>query len=75
MEPPRPPTDTFDEDPDRAASDKEQAVDLVAYWQQSCVPYIRARWGRDERGASLVEYALLVALIAVVCIVAVQFLG
>ena len=29
----------------------------------------------SERGASLVEYALLVALIAVVCIVAVQFLG
>lgn len=28
-----------------------------------------------ERGASLVEYALLVALIAVVCIVAVTFLG
>ena len=30
---------------------------------------------RDERGASLVEYALLVALIAVVCIAAVTFLG
>lgn len=29
----------------------------------------------DERGASLVEYALLVALIAVVCIVAITFLG
>ena len=29
----------------------------------------------DERGASLVEYALLVALIAVVCIVAVTALG
>ena len=28
-----------------------------------------------ERGASLVEYALLVALIAVVCIGAVTFLG
>lgn len=28
-----------------------------------------------ERGASLVEYALLVGLIAVVCFVAVQFLG
>ncbi len=37
--------------------------------------YLRARFGQDERGASLVEYALLVALIAVVCIVAVQFLG
>ena len=39
------------------------------------VAYIRARFGGDERGASLVEYALLVALIAVVCIVAVTFLG
>jgi pilus assembly protein Flp/PilA len=31
--------------------------------------------GDDERGASLVEYALLIALIAVVCIVAVSILG
>ena len=30
---------------------------------------------KTDRGASLVEYALLVALIAVVCIVAVTFLG
>lgn len=30
---------------------------------------------KTDRGASLVEYALLVALIAVVCIVAVQILG
>ena len=37
--------------------------------------YLRARFGDHERGASLVEYALLVALIAVVCIVAVTFLG
>ena len=29
----------------------------------------------DDSGASLVEYALLVALIAVVCIAAVTFLG
>jgi len=29
----------------------------------------------DDRGASLVEYALLVALIAVVCIAAVTALG
>ena len=38
-----------------------------------------ARWLRarvdDERCASLVEYALLVALIAVVCILAITFLG
>jgi len=30
---------------------------------------------REEEGASLVEYGLLVALIAVVCLVAVQALG
>jgi pilus assembly protein Flp/PilA len=30
---------------------------------------------KTDRGASLVEYALLVALIAVVCIAAVTFLG
>lgn len=29
----------------------------------------------DQRGASLVEYALLVALIAIVCIAAVTVLG
>ena len=37
--------------------------------------YARARFGDAEAGASLVEYALLVALIAVVCIAAVTFLG
>lgn len=30
---------------------------------------------RSDRGASLVEYALLVALVAIVCFVAVEFLG
>jgi pilus assembly protein Flp/PilA len=50
-------------------------VDLIAYWQRFCAPFLRARLGRTERGASLVEYALLVALIAVVCIVAVSFIG
>jgi len=37
--------------------------------------YLRARFEDEERGASLVEYALLVALIAVVCIAAVTLLG
>ena len=50
-------------------------MDLVSYWQQHCAPYLRARFGGTERGASLVEYALLVALIAVVCLVAITFLG
>lgn len=36
--------------------------------------YLQSRC-RSERGAALVEYALLVALIAVVCILAVTFLG
>jgi pilus assembly protein Flp/PilA len=33
------------------------------------------RMRRDESGASLVEYALLLALIAVVALVALHFLG
>jgi pilus assembly protein Flp/PilA len=37
--------------------------------------WMRARFGDTERGASLVEYALLVALIAIVCILAITFLG
>lgn len=50
-------------------------MDIFSYWQQFVSPYLRARVGGDERGASLVEYALLVALIAIVCLVAVAFLG
>lgn len=37
--------------------------------------WLRARTAGKDRGASLVEYALLLALIAVVCIVAVASLG
>ena len=37
--------------------------------------WLRARFGNTDRGASMVEYALLIALIAVVCIAAIQFLG
>ncbi len=40
---------------------------FVSAWLQSKVS--------DERGASLVEYALLLALIAVICIIAIGFLG
>jgi len=36
--------------------------------------WLQARTSSDK-GASLVEYALLVALIAVVCILAITFLG
>ena len=42
---------------------------------KTIAPYLRARFGDTERGAALVEYALLLALIAVVCIVAVTTLG
>ena len=46
---------------------------LNAYWTY-CQAAIRTRI-KDERGASLVEYALLLALIAVVCIVAITLIG
>lgn len=41
---------------------------LIATW-------LRARAAIADRGASLVEYALLIALIAVVCAIAIQVLG
>jgi pilus assembly protein Flp/PilA len=50
-------------------------IGLINYYKTFVVPYVRARFGDTERGASLVEYALLVALIAVVCIAAVTLLG
>lgn len=37
--------------------------------------WLRARFGDTDRGASLVEYALLVAFIAVVSVLAVTYLG
>ncbi|HUP83288.1 MAG TPA: Flp family type IVb pilin [Candidatus Limnocylindria bacterium] len=37
--------------------------------------YILCRLGRDERGQGLAEYALILALIAVLAIAAVTFLG
>ena len=37
--------------------------------------WLQARFSDTDRGASLVEYALLVALIAVVCIIAITALG
>ena len=41
--------------------------DVLATWIRAHV--------KEERGASVVEYALLVALVAVVCIAAVSTLG
>ncbi len=37
--------------------------------------WLQSRFTKDERGASLVEYVLLVALIALAVIAAVIFLG
>jgi pilus assembly protein Flp/PilA len=37
--------------------------------------WLQAKFASDERGASMVEYGLLLALIAVVAIVAVKALG
>ena len=48
--------------------DLKTHFDVFATW-------MRARFGETERGASLVEYALLVALIAVLCIAALNFLS
>jgi pilus assembly protein Flp/PilA len=50
-----------------------KTMDLKTQWDVLAT-WIRAHV-KDERGASLVEYALLVALIAVVCIAAVSLLG
>ena len=50
-------------------------MDLISYWRDVWTPSLRARAAHSQRGASLVEYALLVALIAVVCIVAISFIG
>ena len=51
-------------------------MSLLSYLELVVMPFVRARLGHtDDRGASLVEYALLVALIAVVCIMAITFLG
>jgi pilus assembly protein Flp/PilA len=51
-------------------SEREQWNLIVGYIQARLSPVVRT-----ERGASLVEYALVVALIAVVCIGAVTFIG
>ena len=42
---------------------------------QLILSWLQARVDSDERGAALVEYGLLVALIAVVCLVVLGLLG
>ena len=49
-------------------------LDLFRFLEYDMRKFL-ARLRRDDEGASLVEYALLVALIAVACIVAVTLLG
>ncbi len=55
---------------------RSSPVDRVSYMKNVIIPWIKARVdAKSELGASLVEYALLVALIAVVCIIGITFLG
>jgi pilus assembly protein Flp/PilA len=42
---------------------------------QMIVSWLQARSSSDERGAALVEYGLLVALIAVFCIAVITLVG
>jgi pilus assembly protein Flp/PilA len=49
-------------------SDKRRAS-MLAMWTKV------TSWMREEKGASMVEYALLVVLIAIVALVAVQIAG
>jgi pilus assembly protein Flp/PilA len=49
---------------------KDETMNLLAM-----LNYVTTRMRLTEKGASLVEYALLVALIAVVCIAAITLLG
>jgi pilus assembly protein Flp/PilA len=50
-------------------------MNLVLAWRHWVAATVQSRLRRNERGASLIEYAFLVALIAVVCIVAITVLG
>ena len=47
---------------------------LFNTWRAYISALVRTRI-KDERGASLVEYALLLALIAVICIGAITLIG
>jgi pilus assembly protein Flp/PilA len=47
---------------------------VISYWQ-FCAAYVHGRYGRTDRHTSFVEYALLVALLAIVCVAAVAFLN
>ncbi len=49
-------------------------MNMISMCWAYCQATIRAKV-KDERGASLVEYALLLALIAVICIGAITLIG
>ena len=55
-------------------SDQENKMDFKTQWDVFAT-WARARFGDSEMGASLVEYALLLALIAVLCIAGLRILG
>ena len=48
---------------------------FYAVWLKQAMLGVVERFGQEDEGASLVEYAILVALIAIVAIAAVQGLG
>jgi pilus assembly protein Flp/PilA len=50
-------------------------LNQINLWQAMIVGWVRGHLVKDDTGASLVEYALLLALIAVVAIGALVFLG
>ena len=50
-------------------------MNAIAMCWAYCRATIQTRSDRSERGASLVEYGLLLALIVVVCVAAVTFIG
>ena len=51
-------------------------MDLISFVKDVVAPWVRARVNaKSEHGASLVEYALLVALIAVICLAAIKIVG
>ena len=49
-------------------------MELVTMGRQMGL-YVRARLRFDDHGSSLVEYVLLVALIAIVCLLAIAYVG
>ena len=72
METPPPTSDEKSGSPTRGQRNNPEKITMLHY--EFIAAWMRAQ-AKTERGASLVEYALLVALIAVVCIAAVTLLG